>query len=283
MIAFENQYHYFISGLPDIGFNNPKLPFTVDEFREMLDDVLKPKDKRLIDKYFLKTDNNNLIAFLRDHNAHLDNKGKFNASDFKETLDAVEVDYLINNQDIPDYFAHFIRLWLDESAHKENQLWEDLMTSFYMDYGLNSKNSLVARWFELNLNIGNVFSAIYSRKYNRSVAEVIVGNNETAKTIRENPNARDFGLGNELEYFDTLQKLSEETDIYERERKIDKLRWDWLDENTVFDYFNIDYIFAYLCKLQILQRWVSLNAEEGERVFRELIARLKGDVKVPEQ
>jgi hypothetical protein len=115
------------------------------------------------------------------------------------------------------------------------------------------------------------------------VARVVVGHNPVAKLIRENANARDFGLSQELEIFDAVVRLSEETDIYERERKMDKFRWDWLDENTVFDYFNIEYIFAYLCKLQMLERWVKLNAEEGERVFRELIAGLKGDVKMPEE
>ncbi len=282
-MAFENQYYYFVSGLPDISFDSVKLPFTVEEFRTMLDEVLHPKDKALIDKYFLNYDNANLIAFLKDRNTPLNAQGSITAEELKETLDAVEVDFEVGNKRIPDYFSNYIRTWLDENAQNENRLWEDLMTSFYMDYGMKSENSLIAKWFELNLNIGNVLSSIYSRKYNLPIDHVVVGNNEVAQTIRENPNARDFGLSMELDYFDPLVRLSEETDIYDRERKIDKLRWDWLEENTVFDYFNIDYIFAYLCKLQILERWVSLNAEEGERVFRELITGLKGDVKMPEE
>lgn len=282
-MAFENQYYYFVSGLPDISFDSVKLPFTVEEFRLMLNEVLHPKDKALIDKYFLKYDNENLIAFMKDREAAFNPHGSITAEELKETLDAVEVDFAVDNEKVPDYFADYIRTWLDENAHNENRLWEDLMTSFYVDYGMNSKNSLVAKWFELNLNIGNVLTAIYGRKYNMFVENLIVGNNPVAETIRENLTARDFGLGMELDYFDTLSRLSEETDLYDRERKIDKLRWDWLDENTVFDYFNIEYIFAYLCKLQILERWVTLNAEEGERVFRELISGLKGDVRVPEE
>ncbi len=151
-----------------------------------------------------------------------------------------------------------------------------------MDFGRESKNSLLSGWFELNLNIGNLLSAIYARKYKMEVAKYIVGNNKTANLIRENSNSRDFGISMELEYFDAIQRISEEEDIYDRERKIDKFRWDWLEENTVFDYFNIEYIFAYLCKLQILERWVSLNAEEGERVFRELINNLKNKTELPE-
>ncbi|MDD3788100.1 MAG: DUF2764 family protein [Petrimonas sp.] len=282
-MVFDKQYYYFVSGLPDIFFDSSKLPFTVEEFRAMLEDVLSPKDKKLIDKYFLKHDNHNLMVYLKDKNAKLKEEGRISAEEIKETIDSVAVDFPVQDAKIPSYFEDYIRLWLDENAHTENKLWEDLMTSFYMDYGMESKNSLVSRWFELNLNIGNILAAIYSRKYGRDVNSSIVGNNEVAQFIRENPNARDFGLSRELDYFDNLLRLSEENDIYERERKIDKLRWDWLEENTVFDYFNIEYIFAYLCKLQILERWVSLNAEEGERVFRALINNLKGEVPMPEE
>ena len=142
--------------------------------------------------------------------------------------------------------------------------------------------SLIARWFELNLNIGNILSAIYARKYDIDIPQVVAGSNAIATTIRENPNARDFGIGLELEWFDTLQRLSEEDDLYERERKLDKFRWNWLEEQTTLDYFNIEYLFAYLCKLEILERWVSLNAEEGERIFRELIQDLKNGINQPE-
>ena len=144
------------------------------------------------------------------------------------------------------------------------------------------RNSLIAAWFEMNLNIGNILAAIFARKYGMDVSQVVVGNNEIANLIRENANARDFGISRELDYYDDILRIAEEPDIYERERKIDKFRWDWLDDNTLFDYFNIEYIFAYLCKLRILERWVSLNAQEGERVFRELITQLKNEIQKPE-
>jgi len=241
----ENQYYYFVAGLPDIFFDSTKLPFTVDDFREMLDEVLAPKDKNLIDKYFLKYDNENLLTFLKNKNAELNKKGKISAEEMKETIDSVDVDFPVQNPAIPSYFEDYIRLWLDESAHNESKLWEDLMSEFYMDYGRKSKNKLVSDWFELNLNISNILTAIYCRKYGIDLNNVIVGNNEVAQLIRENSNVRDYGLSRELEYFDTLQRIAEETDIYERERKIDKLRWDWLDENTIFDYFDINFIFAF--------------------------------------
>ena len=280
---FKNQYYYFVAGLPNFSFDSTKLPFTVSEFKEILYDELKPDDKKLIDKYFLEADKENLLKLLSNKEAEIKKTSVFSREDILNTIRTIQDDEGVKHKDMPDIFETFIRQWLKEDAESENKNWEDILTSLYMDYGVNVKNSLVSQWFTLNLNIGNSLAAIYSRKYGLDVKQVVVGNNHIANTIRANANSRDFGLDQELDYFDAILRISEETDIYERERKIDKFRWDWLDENTVFDYFNIEYLFAYLCKLQILERWVQLNAEEGERVFRELIANMKKDVIVPDE
>ncbi len=280
---FKNQYYYFVSGLPDFSFDSTKLPFTVSEFKEILYDELKQDDKKLIDKYFLEVDKENLLKLLSDKEAEMKETGVYSREEMLGTINSIKESEDVKKENIEPFFESFIRQWLKEDAESESKNWEDILTSLYMDYGVSVKNSLVSQWFTLNLNIGNVLAAIYSRKYGMDIKQVVVGNNHIAKTIRANSGSRDFGLEQELDYFDAMLKISEETDIYERERKIDKFRWDWLDENTVFDYFNIEYLFAYLCKLQILERWVQLNAEEGERVFRELIANMKKEVEVPDE
>lgn len=280
---FKNQYYYFVAGLPDFSFDSTKLPFSVSEFKEMLYDELKQDDKKLIDKYFLEVDKENLLKLLSDKEAVMKESGVYSRDEILDTIKSIKEDKDANPKSIAPIFESFIRQWLKEDAEQESRNWEDILTTLYMEYGVSVKNTLVSKWFTLNLNIGNTLAAIYSRKYGLDVKQVVVGNNDIAKTIRANSGSRDFGLEQELDYFDTLLKISEDTDIYERERKIDRFRWGWLEENTVFDYFNVEYLFSYLCKLQILERWVGLNAEEGQRVFRELIANMKKEVKVPDE
>lgn len=280
---FKNQYYYFVAGLPDFSFDSTKLPFTVSEFKEILYDELKPDDKKLIDKYFLEVDKENLLNLLLNKEAEINETGVFSREEMLGTIKSIKENRDVTNKNLPSFFESFIKQWLKEDAESEAKNWEDILTSLYMDYGVSVKNSLVSKWFTLNLNLGNTLAAIYSRKYGLDVKQVVVGDNIIAKTIRANSGARDFGLEQELDYFDAILKISEETDIYDRERKIDKFRWDWLEENTVFDYFNVEYLFAYLCKLQILERWAQLNAEEGERVFRELIANMKKEVEIPDE
>lgn len=282
-MLFKNQYYYFIAGLPDFTFDSMKLPFTVEEFNEMLQDVLKSPDDKLLDKYFMSFDNDNLLKLLQDKESKLHPMGTLSREELLEAIEQIKEDTEIKNKAVPAFYNDFIRSWLAEESHHQTRKWEDMLTSLYMDFGLEVKNTLLSRWFELNMDVNNILAAFYAKKHGIDVSDVVVGNNEVAQRIRANSNLRDFGLGQEFENFDTIQRISEEEDIYDRERKIDKFRWDWLEENTVFDYFNVEYIFAYLCKLQILERWVQLNAEEGERIFRELITSLKKEVDVPKE
>ena len=278
----KNQYYYFISGLPDFSFDSMKLPFSMEEFREMLDEAIAPEDKKLMETYFLSYDNDNLFRLLEKKESEMGNRGILSHAEIEEVIQRVKEGDTIENKQVPPYFEKAVRASLDEEITGHLKTLEDLISSLYADYGMGVRNSLIAGWFEMNLNIGNILSALFARKYGMDVIQVVVGNNEIANLIRENANARDFGISRELDYWDDLLRIAEEPDIYERERKIDKFRWNWLEDNTLFDYFNIEYIFAYLCKLRILERWVSLNAEEGERVFRELITQLKNEIQQPE-
>ena len=88
-------------------------------------------------------------------------------------------------------------------------------------------------------------------------------------------NARDFGLGDTVEYLPDLQRIAEETDLMVREKKIDLLKWGWLEENTFFKTFDIESVFAYMLKLEMIERWVTLDKTTGEKTFREIVGAMK--------
>ena len=162
---------------------------------------------------------------------------------------------------------------------RRGRLWEDMLTSLYMDYGMEVKNGLMADWFELNLNIGNVLQHLCKKIWS-SGCKIYCCNNSVAKLIREHSNSATLALARNwnilIPYCVLLRRMTSTI-----EKKIDKFRWDWLEENTVFDYFNIE-IYLHICANFRLERWVSLNAEEGEKVFRKLINDLKNETKLPE-
>ncbi|OAV70475.1 hypothetical protein Barb4_01349 [Bacteroidales bacterium Barb4] len=278
------QYYYLIAGLPDIALDDGKIPFPITTFRTEAEGALTPKDKAYIDLFFLKFDNKNLLGQLRTPAGYVpDSRGSIPSETFAELIEAIkgeaedEKKFLALHKYLPAYFAEFVRLYLSGMEKEAPQVtipWEDRLAALYYSRAMKTGNKFVAEWFELNLNINNLLSAFTARKYGLDKADYIVGDNETARLLRTS-NARDFGLGDAVEYLPAVQRIAEETDLFLREKKLDQLKWEWLEEQTFFKTFDIESVFAFLLRLEMLERWVTLDKAAGERTFRELVGAMK--------
>ena len=78
-----------------------------------------------------------------------------------------------------------------------------------------------------------------------------------------------------------MVKISETEELVEREKKIDQLRWNWMEEATFFNYFTVERLFVFLLQLEMIERWISLDKEKGNQLFRSIIATLKDEVQIP--
>ena len=154
---------------------------------------------------------------------------------------------------------------------------EDLRAQLLYSEGMKSKNAFVRDWFRFNLDLNNILAATICRKHGFDLRKAIVGEGEVQDALRTS-NAKDFGLSATLPEIDDILRLSEVQDLYEREKKTDALRWAWLEDKTLFRYFEAENVFAYWLQAQMLYRWDILNKETGERIFRELIADMKRDI-----
>jgi len=273
-----SKYYYLIAGLPNISLDDSKVPFTVDEFREELEATLTKKDKKMLDLFFLKYDNQNLLNLLLHPERERDPRAIFPNSAFKEVITALREEEKIPQNGIPAYMITFLESYLEEEGKEtertKNISWEDRMAGLYYEYAMKNSNNFIADWYELNLNINNVLTAITARKYDLDKSLYIVGDNEIAQILRTS-NARDFGLGDSVEYLGELQRIAEETDLLVREKKLDQLKWNWLEEQTFFKTFDVESVFAYMLKLEMIERWTTLDKAAGEKTFRELIGGMK--------
>ena len=156
------------------------------------------------------------------------------------------------------------------------------MASMYYEYAMSCKNKFISAWFEFNLNLNNILAAFAARKYKQDVSNVIVGHTEVCEQLRIS-NARDFGLSEKLDYFESLLHIAEIEDLVEREKKIDQLKWNWLEKESFFHYFTIERVFVFLLQLEMIERWISLDKEKGNELFRQMIEKLKSEVQIPEE
>ena len=273
-------YYYLIAGLADISLDDSKAPVTVESFRTEVYEALDAADRKVMDMLLMENDCRNLINMLR--NGSLDEdapKGLIDAARMEELIVDVKAQEA-PAKDIPAFMYRFVQEWQDESWREYAAFAEDRLWSLFYEYAMSAGNEFVRRWYEFNLDLNNITSAITARKYNLDIQKVIVGSNATAQALRTS-GARDWGLSQELDYFDGILRLLDEGDLSQRERKTDLLRWEWLDENTFFNYFTVERLFSYMVRLSMVERWSSLDREEGQRLFRKLIGELKEQTEVP--
>lgn len=162
---------------------------------------------------------------------------------------------------------------LDEDVLSE----DDLRWLVLYDYGMRSQNKFVRDWYELNLNINNILTAQICRKHGFDIQRAVVGDSELAEQLRTSKR-KDFGLGDlDSDYLDILH-LADIEDLYEREKRIDAIKWDWLEQPHRMDPCMREDVYAYYLQARLLYRWNLLNVEEGTRVFKELVADMKRDI-----
>jgi len=266
-------YYCLIAGLPDIEIEDHKLAFTISNFKEEVRTQLTNSDAKLFDLFFMKFDNQNLLSYLKNKEALFNVHGNLNKETFEECLQLLGEGEKVNNKLFPLYFKTFLSEYYEvQPEETEATKWENRLVELYYQWAMKCGNKLISNWFEFNLNLNNILAAYACRKYRMDIEPI--GDNEIAKSVKTS-NQRDFGLTGTIEYLDFLQRIVDDTDLIEREKKIDLLKWQWLDEQTFFNYFSIEIVFAYLIKLEIIERWTSLDPVEGEKLFRRLIDNLK--------
>ncbi|AVM52122.1 uncharacterized protein DUF2764 [Bacteroides zoogleoformans] len=275
-----SKYYYLIAGLPELSLEDSKLSYTVADFKTEFYPYLSDKDKKTINLFYLKFDNANVLKLLKDKEAAIDPRGNYAAGELTEYISRLKEGDELPDGVFPSYLCAFISEYFSMPAGGNGVLYENRLAALYYAYAMKCKNRFVASWFTFNLTVNNVLTALTARKFKMEVAPLIVGDTEVCEALRTS-NARDFGLGSEVEYLEQLVKISETNELVEREKKIDQLRWDWMEEATVFDYFTVERLFVFLQQLEMIERWISLDKEKGNRLFRSMIAALKDEVQIP--
>ncbi len=277
-----NKYYCLVAGLPDINLDDNKLNYSLSELKNLLAENLKPKDYRFIGLFFQKFDNTNLLSYLKDPESELNSLGNLNAADYAEIIGYYKGLDIPKAPAQPDWFKTFIPAYLEEQPVNPNLTWEDQLTTLYYDSALNCGNEFISRWFEFNLDVTNILTAINCRNFGLDTPGSIVGSNEVANTLRTST-AKDFGISHRFPHLDDVFRIADESNLIEREKKTDLLKWTWLEENSFFKYFSIENIFTYLIQTDIIERWIGLSHETGNHVFRNFVHQLKSSFDFPEE
>ena len=144
---------------------------------------------------------------------------------------------------------------------------ENLNADFYRE-ALYGKNGFLRNWFAFDLNVRNA-----KVRYLNSALGREAGRDEISLSDSTSESREPFCKAAELD------AILHGKDILARERNIDNLYWNMLDELTVQHYFDMDVILAFILKLHIIDRWHLLDEQTGREMFRKLVDEVRGTFK----
>lgn len=266
---WKNHYYCFVAGLPDIFPDEADVGFDMVQFKEELKTELKAEDYKLIELIFLPYDNQNLLKVLNDEYPKLDPLGNISMELWEQELDEDKKGVL------PSYFYTFIQWFREEEGNKKDKVAQERkLLELYYPYILTTRNTFLKEWLTWNLHLKNILTGLNCRKYNLEVEDQLLLDNYITHAVAKS-NARDFGLDIDFPDVMELVTLFEKDNILQLERGMDRLRWERLEEYTLFEYFTIEVILAYTIKLDIIFRWMQLDEETGKKLFAKFVGELK--------
>lgn len=138
---------------------------------------------------------------------------------------------------------------------------ENLTREFY-EAALKDSNRFLKEYYTFDLNVRNGKARFLNKAFERPLDQ------DTIKL-----ETGEFPEGPKLE------EALNAPDLLSRERGLDSLMWDKINEITTFDYFDLEAILGFIARLHIIGRWFALDEKTGREMFRRLVDEVRGTFK----
>ena len=276
-----SNYYCLMAGLPDIKLSDTKPGYSIAELRQQLQAEIGKYDERLLHFLFLRHDCLNLVRLLKDSEAQLEPNGNYSREQLQELIElAAEVD--LGKVAYPQFLVDFVREYGEQAGREGWYAEDEVLMQYYLYCTHRCGNALMRRWYQLNYDVTNFMTAMIARKQGWKVADFVKGEGEVQEMIRTS-DAKDFSLSGLYDFVPEVMKIVDEDDPVHKEQMLDALKWNWLEMETFGDTFSVEALFAYLCKLEIQERWSHLDPEQGKETFEQIIKDLRSEAEVPSE
>ena len=182
------------------------------------------------------------------------------------SLPAISTDWKFTDKG-PDQILEEILNLCSESDRKVidvllEGLSDEMLTRDFYIKAASHRNRFIREYFLFDMNVRNAKVKYLNTALGRPAD----------KDIMDLPSG-------EFEEAARIEGILSGSDILVRERAIDDLMWDKISEITVFNYFDINAILAFIAKLHIVARWYKLDEASGREMFRKLVNEVRGTFK----
>jgi hypothetical protein len=274
-MELKRNYHYIVAGLPDLLLDESRTKLSLFQLKNELKPGLHPDDGKLADMLFLRYDNDNLLNLLEKNDFEFDTRGNFPQEIMEEQ---------IKEQDgtLPGYMNRFIEEFKSGQTENPELTWEIVLERYFYAYLTGVNNEFLKDWFTYQMNKRNVLSALICRQHNLLMEHQLVGESDITEALMRS-NARDFGLSNEFPEMEKILSAWESQTLLAREKALDMLDWQWIEDHTFFHYFTIEKIIGFMLMYAMVERWMTLDKTEGEKLFAKFLDHIGSSFVLPDE
>lgn len=151
--------------------------------------------------------------------------------------------------------------WLEFGDNDTN------LNSHFYCAALSHKNHFISEYFKMDLQIRN-----------KKVAFLATSNKQKQDQTALSKYTINIDKDLEMEPDDAarLQTVFETNNVLDKEQMLDKYKWEKINAFTVFNYFDINKILAFLAKARMIERWNKLDKNVGREMFKKLVNEVRG-------
>ncbi|MFA7116427.1 MAG: DUF2764 family protein [Bacteroidales bacterium] len=139
---------------------------------------------------------------------------------------------------------------------------EENLCHTYYDRVAKSTNTFIRDYLTFDKNIRNTLSILIAKKESKDASLYTIDPIDT-----------------EFEEYQEIKTIFSISNIIDRERKLDNLKWKKISDIVTFEYFNMNVVLAFLAKAKLVDRWSRMDKEEGARLFERLVQEVRGTYK----
>lgn len=266
-------YYYLISSLPDISPQMDASNLDFDNIFDMIRRNLTKEDRKLLRYLIYPNDINNLLSILSHKYQNLPTAPFKKPSVFN--LEEIK-GYKLTRKNFPDFLNDFLAENEDLLASMSpREIKDAILDRFYNEvFGLG--NNFLADYFVFVRELKSLIAAFHFNTY-AFLSQPNIHNAERL-ILQVGPDRSPSALvTKDYPYLNDLIKVLSENQPEKKERFIDSVIWDFLEEKTQ-GLFGTEDVFAYTIKLQIIQRWAIIDSSNGQEYFEKLLHKIINDV-----
>lgn len=183
------------------------------------------------------------------------------------SLPAISLDWKFGEGASFETYVDWIKSQLSEADIKvvdrllDGYKDENLTREFY-EAALKDGNRFLKEYYTFDLNVRNGKARFLNKAFERPLDQ------DTIKL-----ETGEFPEGPRLE------EALNAPDLLSRERGLDSLMWDKINEITTFDYFDLEAILGFIARLHIIGRWFALDEKTGREMFIRLVNEVRDTFK----